>query len=69
MIDSRVSAYNSMKQAELTQQVQISMMSKAIDMLKTQGAAVVDLIKASTVSAQAQVLSDPMVGQHVNVMA
>ena len=58
-----------MENARLMQQVQASVTSRAIDMIKAQGAAVIDLINASGSSGQGQVFTDPMLGRNVDVMA
>jgi hypothetical protein len=69
MIDSITSAYSSMQQAQLMQQVQTSVMASAIETAEVQGNAVVDLINVSSVSGQSRMFTDPMLGQNVNTFA
>ena len=51
------------------QQVQTSVMARAIETAEVQGEAVVDLIDVSSVSEQSQVFTDPLLGQNVNIFA
>ena len=67
MIDSITSMYMATQQAQLMQQVQTSVMARAIDMAEVQGEAMVNLINVSNVSGQ--VFTDPMLGQNVNILA
>ncbi|MFW5688282.1 MAG: putative motility protein, partial [Spirochaetota bacterium] len=67
--ESIASGYTSMAHAQQTLEAQTSVLASAIDTVETQGQAVVDLISVSSASGQQQVFTDPMLGQHVNVLA
>ncbi len=61
MIDSITSMHMAMEQAQLMQQVQTSVMASAIDLAEVQGDAVAALIN--------EAVTDPMLGQNVNILA
>lgn len=56
-----------MSQAQLQQQVNTSVLKQAMDVQKTQGAAVAKLL-ASAGAPQAQTVQDPMMGRNVNML-
>lgn len=69
MIDSITSMHTTMQQAQLMQQVQTSVMARAIETAEMQGQAMVDLIAVSSLSGSSQVFTDPMLGQNVDTFA
>ncbi|TVR05806.1 MAG: putative motility protein [Spirochaetaceae bacterium] len=69
MIDSITSMHTTMQQAQLMQQVQTSVLARTIETAEVQGEAMVDLIAASNLAGQSQVLTDPMLGQNVDTFA
>ena len=69
MIASITSMHTTMQQAQLMQQVQTSVMARAIETAEVQGQAMVDLIAVSSLAGQSQVLTDPMLGQNVDTFA
>ena len=69
MIESITSMHTTMQQAQLMQQVQTSVMARAIETAEVQGQAMVDLIAVSSLPGPSQLLTDPMLGQNVDTFA
>ena len=63
MIESITSMHTTM------QQVQTSVMARAIETAETQGQAMVDQIAVSSLPGQSQLLNDPMLGQNADTFA
>lgn len=69
MIDSIAANYTGMAQAQQMLEAQTSVLASAIDTVESQGEAVVDLLNVSSVNGQQQAITDPMLGQNVNLLA
>ncbi|MFW5712522.1 MAG: YjfB family protein [bacterium] len=78
MVDSISNASVNMNQAQLMQQVQVSLLDKSLETAETQGEEMVNLIEESGQAAeqasqntaqQASPITDPAVGQNIDILA